>query len=79
MLQVVVSSLRLVWNKILIDIISVNFPVVAGGFALLAAAGVTQTVAGAAAPALATSFAGGAAALLGKWYFYNNTHGHDTI
>ena len=44
----------------------VNFPVVAGGFALLAATGATQAVVGAAAPALSTSFVGGAAALLGR-------------
>ena len=47
-----------------------NFPVVAGGFALLAATGATQAILGAAAPALSTSFVGGAAGLLGideKW------------
>ena len=43
-----------------------NFPVVAGGFALLAATGATQAIVGAAAPALSTSFVGGAAGLLGK-------------
>ena len=43
-----------------------NFPVVAGGFALLAASSSVQAVVGAAAPALSTSFAGGAAGLLGK-------------
>ena len=47
----------------------VNFPVVAGGFALLAATGATQAVVGAAAPALSTSFVGGAAALLGRLYY----------
>ena len=44
----------------------VNFPVVAGGFALLAATGATQAIVGAAAPALSTSFVGGAAGLLGN-------------
>ena len=48
----------------------VNFPVVAGGFALLAATGATQAVVGAAAPALSTSFVGGAAALLGRLKYY---------
>ena len=42
-----------------------NFPVVAGGFALLAATGASQAILGAAAPALSTSFVGGAAGLLG--------------
>ena len=46
--------------------IPVNFPVVSGGFALLAASGGVQAVVGAAAPALSTSFVGGAAGLLGK-------------
>ena len=39
---------------------------VAGGFALLAATGATQAIVGAAAPALSTSFVGGAAGLLGN-------------
>ena len=43
-----------------------NFPVVAGGFALLAGSGIGQAVVGAAAPALTTSFVGGAAGLLGN-------------
>ena len=46
--------------------ILVNFPVVAGGFALLAATGATQAVVGALAPAFSTSFVGGAAGLLGN-------------
>ena len=54
-------------QKFYISIISsVNFPVVAGGFALLAASGATQAVVGAAAPFLSTSFVGGAASLLGN-------------
>ena len=44
----------------------VNFPVVSGGFALLAASSTVQAVVGAAAPALSTSFVGGATGLLGK-------------
>ena len=47
---------------------SVNFPVVAGGFALLAATGGVQAVVGAAAPVLSTSFVAGAAGLLGNNY-----------
>ena len=50
----------------------VNFPVVAGGFALLAATGATQAVVGgavgaaaAATPIFSTSFVGGATGLLG--------------
>ena len=42
-----------------------NFPVVAGGFALLAATGATQASVAAAAPILSSSFVGGAASLLG--------------
>ena len=53
-------------NKYDLSQFSVNFPVVAGGFALLAATGATQAIVGAAAPALSTSFVGGAAGLLGK-------------
>ena len=49
-----------------------NFPVVAGGFALLAATGATQAIVGAAAPALSTSFVGGAAGLLGNEEKYKN-------
>ena len=58
-----------------------NFPVVAGGFALLAASGATQAILGGAvggaagaagaaaatAPIFSTSFVGGAASLLGTY------------
>ena len=46
----------------------VNFPVVTGGFALLAAVGQTQAVVGGpiAASLFSSSFVGGAAGLLGK-------------
>ena len=51
----------------MIILFSVNFPVVAGGFALLAVSGVASNVAGAgaAAGALATIGAGGIAPVLG--------------
>ena len=50
----------------IVALFSVNFPVVAGGFALLAVSGVASNVAGAgAAGALATIGAGGIAPVLG--------------
>ena len=44
-----------------------NFPVVAGGFALLAATGATQAAVSAAAPIFSSSFVGGAASLIGMY------------
>ena len=56
-------------NEILIHFqFPVNFPVVTGGFALLAAVGQTQAVVGGTVTAslFSSSFVGGAAGLLGK-------------
>ena len=47
------------------NIFAVNFPVVAGGFALLATTGAAQLAGGVAVPIFSSSFVGGAASLIG--------------
>ena len=51
--------------KVISEMFSVNFPVVAGGFALLAATGATQAIVGG-STVFTTSVIGGATGLLGK-------------
>ena len=68
LVKIIVKEVRykLIKEIVIYFHIPVNFPVVSGGFALLAATSSVQAVVGAATPALSTSFVGGAAGLLGK-------------